>query len=339
MKASFPKIFLLICLISFKIFAHDAGMSSLNVEFADDNLTVRSNYAMREIEKIASLEDEKQMSGLAKNGVVLLIDGEKIEPNESDFLFAEGDAVTFTQIFRGINGNKVEIKSPLIASLNPGHRQFFNVYRSDEAHTVKEILTTENDSMTVDFENLEPNTSWTRFLPLGIEHIIFGFDHLLFLLALLLAVKTFSEIVKIVSSFTVAHSITLSLATLNIIKISTILIEPLIALSIVFVGLENIFRKEIKDRWMVTYFFGLIHGFGFASALQEVGIGKGFGVIEPLLSFNLGVEIGQIAVVLLALPLLWKLQKHQFFSTRFVPMGSVLVVLAGLYWLVERILF
>jgi len=176
-------------------------------------------------------------------------------------------------------------------------------------------------------------------LPLGIEHILFGFDHLLFLLALLLTVKSFGEITIIVTSFTVAHSITLSLAALGFMQIPPGLVEPLIALSIIFVGLENLLKNRTEKRWILTYFFGLIHGFGFASALQEIGIGTGFGAALPLLTFNLGVEIGQIAVVLLILPVLWKLQKNPLYLSRLVPIGSALVAAAGFYWLIERMLF
>lgn len=336
---TFLSIFCTAILFSMTNFAHDAGMSSLNVEFAEQKLTIRADYSLREIEKIALLENESQMSVLAKDSVVLSVDGRQLVADESNYFFSDDHTATFIQRFRGITGKKAEIKSLLISQLNPNHKQFFYVRRSDGQTTSSEILTTDNNSIAIDFEKLELNTSFIKFLPLGIEHIIFGYDHLLFLFALLLTVKSLGEIVKIVTSFTVAHSITLSLATLEIIQISTSLIEPLIALSIIFVGLENLFKKEQKNRWMLTYVFGLVHGFGFASALQEVGIGKGFGVIEPLLSFNLGVEIGQVTVILLVLPLLWKLQKLQMFSTYFIPIGSCLVVIAGIYWLIERTLF
>lgn len=333
-------LFILLALIcASPTFAHDVGMSSLNVELVDKNLTIRTNYSMREIEKIISLTDEKQLAELAKDEIILSVDGKEIAPNESNFLFSEGDGIVFSRTFHGINGESFQFKSSLISKLNPNHKQFFYVHRADQTTTVKEVLTSANDLITVDFEKLELNTSFFRFLPLGVEHIIFGFDHLLFLFALLLTVKDFGEIVKIITSFTVAHSITLSLATLDVIQISRAIIEPLIAISIIFIGLENLLKTEQKNRWLVTYIFGLIHGFGFASALQEIGIGKGFDVIEPLLSFNLGVEIGQIAIVLLVLPLLWKLQKLRFFANYFVPFGSGIVVLAGIYWFIERTFF
>jgi hydrogenase/urease accessory protein HupE len=322
---------LIIILFCGSVFAHDPGMSSINVEFRNEILTIQSDYALREVEKITLTE--------AQTGIFLLIDGQKIEPTQSNYTFTDQHSISFTQIYQGIKGSQFEIQSTLISKLKPEHKQFFYVRRGDDKSLINEVLTAENNSVKFDFEKIQPNNSFIKFLPIGVEHILFGFDHLLFLFALLLTVKTFGEIVKIVTSFTIAHSITLSLATLNIIQISPTIVEPLIALSIVFVGLENLFKKQTEKRWILTYFFGLIHGFGFATALQEIGIGTGFGVAVPLLSFNLGVEIGQIAVVLLILPILWKLHKVSFYQNRIIPIGSVVVALAGFYWFIERTLF
>jgi hydrogenase/urease accessory protein HupE len=325
----------LILLLSAKIFAHDAGLSSLNIEIDGPTITIRSDYSRREIEKI-SIDDE-QLSGLARTSVGLNIDGRWIEPDQTSSR-TDGHAITLSQTFRQVSGNKMQIQSLLLGRLNPEHKQFLSIRRADGKTVLDEILTSQNSSAAADLEKLASAASSGRFLPLGIEHILFGFDHLLFLLALLLTVKSFGEIAKIVTSFTVAHSITLSLAALGFVQIPPGLVEPLIALSIIFVGLENLRRKPVEKRWIPAYFFGLIHGFGFAAALQEIGIGTGIGAALPLLAFNLGVEIGQIAVVLLILPVLWKLQKSPLYLSRIVPVGSALVALAGLYWLIERIL-
>jgi len=117
------------------------------------------------------------------------------------------------------------------------------------------------------------------------------------------------------------------------------IVEPLIAVSIVYVGLENIFRREVKKRWLLTFGFGLIHGFGFATVLRELGIGsQGVSAVVPIFSFNLGVEIGQITIAALVLPLIWKLQQKPDFALRYAPACSLLVVLAGGWWLIERTL-
>ncbi|RMD94542.1 MAG: HupE/UreJ family protein, partial [Calditrichaeota bacterium] len=142
------------------------------------------------------------------------------------------------------------------------------------------------------------------FLQLGIEHIFLGFDHIAFLFGLLIIGGAFVDLVKIVSSFTVAHSFTLILAALQWVNLSTRLVESAIALSIIFIAVENFYIKSQDKRWIVTGLFGFVHGFGFANVLADLGLPKN-GLIPSLLSFNLGVEVGQVAIVLVILPLVW----------------------------------
>ncbi|GAB1488872.1 hypothetical protein MASR2M8_13200 [Opitutaceae bacterium] len=184
-----------------------------------------------------------------------------------------------------------------------------------------------------------PETFQT-FLKLGVEHIITGYDHLLFLAALLIVSRRWQDIVAVVTSFTVAHSITLALASLDIVSLPGSVVEPLIAASIVWVGIENIWRRgEPKARWVAVFAFGLLHGFGFAGVLRELGLGSdGQGLALPLFSFNLGVELGQIALVMLAMPFLHWARKSPQYDRRAQPVLSGLVALMGLYWLIERTL-
>jgi hydrogenase/urease accessory protein HupE len=172
-----------------------------------------------------------------------------------------------------------------------------------------------------------------------VKHILTGYDHLLFLFGLLLVARGFFSSLGIITSFTIAHSITLAVATLQLVQIPSRIVEPLIAASIVFVGSENLLRGDIpKARRIVPFGFGLIHGFGFASALQEAGIGSGTGgIVLPLFSFNLGVELGQIMVAAVALPIIWKLRENSMFITRWAPACSAAVVLLGSFWFVERV--
>src|SRR5262245_37142119 len=147
-----------------------------------------------------------------------------------------------------------------------------------------------------------------QFFFLGISHILGGYDHLLFLAALLLGVRRLRSVITIVTAFTVAHSLTLSLATLGLVRIPAMVVEPLIAASIVFVGVENLYRGQVDSRWKLTFVFGLVHGFGFASALRELGIGTaGTTIAVPLGLFNAGVEVGQIAVAMVLWPVVHQL--------------------------------
>jgi hydrogenase/urease accessory protein HupE len=174
---------------------------------------------------------------------------------------------------------------------------------------------------------------------LGIEHILKGYDHLLFLLALLIVARNWLSSLKIITCFTIAHSITLAVATLNLLQMPSQLVEPLIAVSIVYVGVENILRRgDPQGRWLLTFAFGLVHGFGFASVLREMGVAsREGGVALPLFSFNLGVEVGQIIVAAVALPVIWQLRKQDCFLRRAVPACSVLVAVAGGIWFVQRV--
>jgi hydrogenase/urease accessory protein HupE len=181
-------------------------------------------------------------------------------------------------------------------------------------------------------------TFW-GFLTLGIEHILTGYDHLLFLFGLLIVTDRFLPALKVITCFTIAHSITLGVAAFDLVQLPSRVVEPAIAASIVYVGVENIVRRGgPKGRWKLTFVFGLIHGFGFASVLRGLGVGaSGSGIAMPLFSFNLGVEVGQILVAAPLLPLLWWLRKKPAFVTRWVPACSALVALAGGYWLMQRL--
>lgn len=181
----------------------------------------------------------------------------------------------------------------------------------------------------------------TSFFALGVEHILTGYDHLLFLAALLLICDKFSDAAKVITVFTVAHSVTLALAALDIVRLPGQVVEPLIAASIVYVAFENIFIREQAHRWrrVIVFGFGLIHGLGFASALREVGLGSsGSAVALPLVKFNLGVEAGQLAVAALLLPLVFYLKRRPVFITRGIPTASAAIAGVGAFWLVTRLI-
>lgn len=185
----------------------------------------------------------------------------------------------------------------------------------------------------------QPSISFRSYLRLGIEHIVTGYDHLLFLAALLVVCRTFRSVLVIVSCFTLAHSLTLAAASLDLVNVSSRIVEPLIALTIVWVGVENLLRRgqEVSGRGWLTFAFGLIHGFGFASILRETGLGRdGASVALPLLGFNLGVELGQIALAALFLPIWWQLKKLPAVEKHGAFAVSGLVAVAGLIWLLQR---
>ena len=182
-----------------------------------------------------------------------------------------------------------------------------------------------------------------RYLVTGIEHIFLGYDHIAFLVAIVLWARRLMPVIKVVTAFTIAHSITLSLAALQIVVIPSAIVEPAIAASIIFVAVENFFSRNVDGRWRVTFAFGLIHGFGFAGALQEMGLPAN-AVVPALAAFNIGVEIGQVAIVSIVVPALILLDRL-FAVDRTKPVRAAALVYAlsavitvlGSYWLVTRV--
>jgi hypothetical protein len=173
------------------------------------------------------------------------------------------------------------------------------------------------------------------FVLLGIHHILSGYDHLLFVIGLLLPGGDLLSLAKIITAFTIAHSVTLTLAVLQVVTLPDRLIEAVIALSIAYVAAENLFgRPAVSRRWLVSFCFGLVHGFGFSSALRELGL-PAQGLLFSLLGFNVGVELGQALVVAICLPLLILLRRTRW-SHPAVVTSSVAILVVGLVLFVER---
>lgn len=183
--------------------------------------------------------------------------------------------------------------------------------------------------------------SFGEFFKLGVKHILIGFDHLLFLAALLIGIRRPMRMLGVITCFTLAHSVTLALAAMNVVTISLRIVEPLIAASIIVVCVANLVRQHAEtDRLWLAGVFGLIHGFGFAAALRETGLGHtGASIAMPLFSFNAGVETGQLAVAAVFLPLLFLARRRQGFLHYGAPAISAGVILLSGYWLVERTFF
>jgi hydrogenase/urease accessory protein HupE len=217
------------------------------------------------------------------------------------------------------------------------HKTFVNVYEGDEL--TQAIL--ERSKTTFDYFAGTRQGTWAvvrKFLPSGVHHILIGPDHLLFLIGLLLLGGTLGRLLLIVTGFTIAHSITLTLAALNLVSPPASVIEPAIALSIIYVGVDNLLVRKGRDmRPWIALAFGLIHGFGFANVLREMDLPpRALG--WSLLSFNIGVEIGQLCVVIAAAALLAGIRTWNPEAGRRVAVaGSVAVIAAGGFWFVERV--
>lgn len=181
-------------------------------------------------------------------------------------------------------------------------------------------------------------TGWLSFIAMGVTHILTGVDHLLFLVALLALTRGVWPIVRIVTGFTVAHSITLSLAALGLVDVPARIVEPLIAATIVWVAVENlVFPDGARWRWVVAVVFGLVHGLGFAGGLTDLGLPRD-AMVRALVGFNVGVELGQLAFIAVVMPVVVWLSRPG--RIVFLPQAlSVIVAAMGMFWLVERVFF
>ena len=352
--------------------AHDPGISTAQGQFRATGLEILVGFAPADAEQLLPPEArvsgkwtqaefvaaQPLLAGLAPQILELRTSGGAIAPSETRVELASGDALNFFLVFPLAQPGVVTLRSCQLGALPAGHRQFVIIADEHGSTLAKKLLSAKDDGLeislrpaggaveaggrvTVAAEPAETPTFW-GFLQLGVEHIWTGYDHLLFLFALLVVCRSFRSIVAIITCFTLAHSITLALATLEVVNLPSRFVEPAIAASIVFVGLENLVRRgaEPKGRWALTFGFGLIHGFGFASVLKDLGVGQGGqGLAMPLFTFNAGVEVGQVVVAAIVLPIVWRLRKNQTFLRRGVPALSAVIAGAGLYWFLERTVF
>ncbi|MEO7208613.1 MAG: HupE/UreJ family protein [Steroidobacteraceae bacterium] len=239
----------------------------------------------------------------------------------------------------------------LLDAEDPSHRGLLTLFANGAAQTA--VLGGSAGTRQFELNHASAWSAFVEYLRAGIWHIWSGIDHLLFLLSLLLpavlvrrqnrweavpiAGPAFLNIVKVVSAFTLAHSITLSLAAFDVIRLPSRLTESVIAASIIIAALNNVFPRITEGRWRIAFAFGLLHGFGFASVLTEMGLPKGARLIS-LVAFNLGVETGQLAVVLAVMPLAYLLRATRFYRRGVMPWGSSAIACLALFWFLQRAL-
>jgi hypothetical protein len=244
----------------------------------------------------------------------------------------------------------IEVEYSLFFDLDPTHRGLLRVQHGGDTTTA--VLGPDRPKLEL---RAEGRPRWRQFLDYageGVWHIWIGFDHILFLLSLLLPAvfvwrsrwdpaerfsTTFWDVFKVATAFTVAHSITLSLAALSVIQLPSRLVESAIALSVVLAALNNVWPVVHGGRWLVAFGFGLVHGFGFASVLTDLGLPQGT-LLLALVGFNLGVEGGQLTIIAAFLPLAFALRRTWLYRRLVFVAGSGAIALVAGVWLVERAL-
>jgi hypothetical protein len=270
-----------------------------------------------------------------------------------DMLFDEhvdgGYAVLRFQIPCPFRAAELAVHYQLFFDLDPNHRGLLDVRSPGHEQTL--ILSESNRTVTSNLGAPDRLAQFQAFLDEGIWHIWKGYDHILFLLTLLLpSVVLFRlgqwqardslrdallDVLKIVTAFTVAHSITLTLAVIGAIGLPSRVVESAIAATVLLGALNNLIPLVRERRWMVAFAFGLIHGLGFASVLKDLGL-KGDHLALALLGFNLGVEMGQLALVLMFVPLAYAARATRFYRLAFIPGGAMAIGLIAAYWLASR---
>ncbi len=311
--------------------AHDPGLSALDVR-----------VEMHEIVALLSLSPADGRAARSLDGVDIALDDRSVSRSATSVL-TDANGVRVRMVYRRPAGSRLVISSRrFLEDLPRGHRQLLTIHSSDGGVIAERMLDAEVKDAAVDLSAIAAaaGSPFAYFFALGVAHILTGYDHLLFLAGVLVVLRRWRHVVQTITSFTLAHSLTLALATAGLLVVPSRLVEPLIAASIVYVGIENLFRATHDSRWKVTFGFGLIHGLGFATALRDLGVGSpGLGGIAvPLASFNAGVEAGQMAVAGLLIPIFWWLGTRPSPRIRFARAWSLLVALAGGYWLIERMI-
>jgi hydrogenase/urease accessory protein HupE len=327
---------LLVCFAAAPVSAHDPGLSSLEIRVDRDRIVATLALSAADA-RTAHCTDAASCIAFASESVTLLSGGTQLTPVVR-YDAADGSGVAVILTFARPAGDALVVMSSVPARLPLGHRQLASVKNESGVELASRMLDARHDRIEAVIGSAPRSGVAASFFDFGLRHILGGYDHLLFLAALLLGVRRFGAIVQTVTAFTVAHSLTLGAAVLGIARAPAAIVEPLIAASIVVVGVENLIRPANESRWKLTFVFGLVHGFGFAGALRELGVaGTGRQTIAMLGSFNLGVEAGQIAVAAILWPVVQHLSIGRLERFRLVPVCSGLVIVAGTYWFVERV--
>jgi hydrogenase/urease accessory protein HupE len=359
---SFVAVLILVLSASSPLRAHDPGLSTAQVTVGAAAVTARIGFAPSDLRTLLAADPSIPGSlswtpaDLASARPALLAAAPRlIELRSTSGAVAwRPTGVSLespTSVMLSVEAPRPEgtpwtFSSRVLGRLPPGHRTFLSVTDGAGQTLLERLLSAGEPSADLTLAGpAQPSAPAPRlpgawaFLGLGVEHIWTGYDHLLFLFGLLVVCRSFRSVVAIISCFTVAHSITLALAAFDVVQLPSRFVEPTIAATICYVGVENLLRRgaEPRGRWLLTFVFGLIHGFGFASVLRDLGVGAGgHGLIVPLFTFNLGVEVGQISIAAVALPALWFLRKREALFRPESPILSSIVAAAGLYWFLQR---
>ena len=338
--------------------AHEVGLSRGEYAASGATVTAQLTFARRDVLTLVAgldadhdgaltaaelAQDRDAVNGALVGRIKVVGDGVACPGELDDARLTEDDGVTLRATYRCATAPlSVHVDVGVISELPMGHRHL--AHFAGASGPSDAVISVRNRSFSFASTPAQaaaepPKASYRgklSFFPMGIEHILTGYDHLVFLLGLVIVGGRWRSLLMVVTAFTLAHSITLALAALGVWAPSPRIVEPAIALSIAYVGVENFFVKNAEKRWRITFPFGLIHGFGFAGALREVAMPRA-DVPYALVLFNVGVEAGQLAVLALVLPLIYLARKRAIFREQGVKVISGAIVVAGVVWFFSRV--
>jgi hypothetical protein len=358
-------------LVACDVIAHTPSETYLSVQVDGTNLTMRWDVALRDLHQgmgldaarvplIPAEELQQREEALALDiaaGLVVRANSNVVELAATDYTTLALNDVQYARlIFAGAGiTSRIETVELDAATVFRVDTNMHGLLRVEHGERVEAVAFNQYaPSHTFQLASDEGRLGrWKTFLWEGVWHIWIGFDHILFLMALLLPAvlkrekrqwlgvdslrPAFMNVLKIVTAFTVAHSVTLTLAAMDWMNLPTRLVESVIAASVAVAAANNLWPVTKGKSWMMAGGFGLIHGFGFASVLGDFGLAKG-NLATALVGFNLGVEFGQLVIVALFMPLAFALRGTALYRTGVFKIGSVLIMLIALMWMVERMI-
>jgi hypothetical protein len=353
--------------------AHKPSDSYLTLEAAGETVTGRWDIALRDLDFALRLDADgngeitwgevrsrhadiaayagARLTVLGDNSSCPLTVGEQLIDTHTDGAYTVLPLTLRCDTPDDAAPQRLSVAYALFADLDPQHRGLLKL--SAHGRTRAAVLVPNEPPQQFDLGTADRWAQFTAYVREGVWHIWIGFDHILFLLSLLLPSvlawqaatsrwqpvarpgEAFWGVFKVVTAFTLAHSITLSLAVLGFIELPSRLVESVIAASVVAAALNNVWPRVVGRLWMLAFGFGLVHGFGFASVLADLGLPSG-ALALALVGFNVGVELGQLAIVLVFLPLAFALRRSGFYRRWVMVAGSIFIALLAGVWFVER---
>lgn len=347
------------------VHAHDPGLSKARLQWQGESIVMSMVFSRQDMEWLTPIDSnhdgivsvgewqqaEQQLLILIRQGVKLKQSNEVLEVAFVDVRKSADDTISIELKYSRPTVAASYFSLSLLNELPRGHRQHLSVYDESDELLARQIIKADSAPVLLQRSHVEgSNGVFLEYLIEGVWHIWAGFDHILFLLTLLLpAVLIYQkdwypaeklrpvifDTLKVVTAFTLAHSITLALATLHIVTLPSNWVESVIALSVLVTAINNLRPFFPAARWLLAFGFGLVHGFGFATVLGDLGL-PDQSLISALLSFNLGVELGQLAIIGMVFPVAAWLRHSLFYKTWLLQGGSTIAALVAVVWMAER---